>query len=137
MIFETILQPRFCDADILGHVSNTIIPVWFEESRRPIFLAMQPEINIKNWAFVIAHINVDFHLQTFIEQDVLLRTHVSKIGTKSLEIYHEAWQQGRKTASGTAVLVHFDFKTQTSQAIPEEILQRLYTIVEDLPSGKE
>ena len=137
MIFETTLQPRFCDADVLGHVSNTIIPVWFEESRRPIFRAMLPEIDIKSWAFVIAHINVDFHLQTFIEYDVQLRTHVSKIGTKSLEIYHEAWQQGRKAASGTAVLVHFDFTTQSSQPIPDDIRQRLSTILEGAPSGKE
>ncbi|UUS14599.1 hypothetical protein NMB32_24195 [Stenotrophomonas sp. CD2] len=26
--------PRFSEVDVLGHVTNTALPVWFEEGRR-------------------------------------------------------------------------------------------------------
>ncbi len=32
----TIL-PRFSEVDVLGHVTNTALPVWFEEGRQEIF----------------------------------------------------------------------------------------------------
>ncbi|MHC1654043.1 hypothetical protein ACODUL_12265 [Stenotrophomonas maltophilia] len=29
--------PRFSEVDVLGHVTNTALPVWFEEGRQAIF----------------------------------------------------------------------------------------------------
>ncbi len=29
--------PRFSEVDVLGHVTNTALPVWFEEGRQEIF----------------------------------------------------------------------------------------------------
>ena len=59
-MWTNTLQPRFSETDALGHVNNTVLPVWFEESRSPIFELFCPGMNVDDWHLIIAKIDVDF-----------------------------------------------------------------------------
>ena len=121
-MLETHITPRFSETDAMTHIGNTVLPVWFEEARTPIFSALQPRMNVDEWAFILAHIDIDYHQQTFLGSPVTIKVGIKKIGTKSFTVYHEAWQNDQKTASGNAVIVHFDFASkQTSPLAPEQI----------------
>jgi len=124
-MFTEKLMPRFTDTDALGHINNTKVPVWFEGAREPIFKLFVPDLDIKNWQLIIAKIEVSYHGQLFYGQEVEIRTYISRIGGASFDVYQEIWQHGEKCVSGTAAMVNFDYKTQSSKKISDEIKEQL------------
>jgi acyl-CoA thioester hydrolase len=67
----------------------------------------------------MAHTEYDFVAELFFQHNVEIRSFISRIGTKSFTVYHEAWQEGRLCSTGSAVIVHFDFINRKSTPIPE------------------
>lgn len=115
------LEPRFSETDALGHVNNTVLPIWFEESRTPIFELFCPDMNTNDWHLIIAKIEVDFLAEIYYGKKVEVRTFIEKIGNSSLVVHHEAWQEDKLASKGSAIMVHFDHKAKTSKPIPDEI----------------
>lgn len=120
MFFYT-LQPRFSETDALGHVNNTVLPVWFEQAREPIFKIFVPDLSIANWNLIIAHIDVDFLSELVYGEDVEIQTCLSKLGNSSMTISQTAWQKGEIRAKGKAVMIHFDYEEKSAVAIPDNI----------------
>ena len=116
------ITPRFGDIDALGHVNNVVLAAWFEQARTAIFRVFDPELRIdkKTFPLIMAHTDYDFVDQLFFQYEVEIRTGVARIGTKSLTVYHEAWQEGRLCSKGNAVIVYYDFNTEKSVPIPED-----------------
>jgi acyl-CoA thioester hydrolase len=121
-MFTTTVTPRFGNIDGLGHVNNVALAEWFELGRNPLFRIFEPNLRLAHgvWPLILAHTDYDFRQEIFFEHDVEIRSFVSRIGTKSFTIYHEAWQEGRLCATGSAVIVHFDFVNHKSTPIPED-----------------
>ena len=115
------LEPRFSETDALGHINNTVLPVWFEQARTPIFKIFTPSLAIDQWELILAKIDVSFLKQIFYGIDVEVRTFIQSVGNSSFVVYHEAWQENLKVAEGTAVMVHFDHLTQKPKSLPEDI----------------
>ena len=128
-MFSINVNPRFGDIDFLGHVNNSVPSFWFELGRTPILKFFDPELNVdkKNFPLIVAHTDYDFISQLFLKYEVEIRTWVSKIGNKSFTIRHEAWQRGKLSVKGTAVLVHYDFNIEKSTPIPENKRKLLET----------
>ncbi|MDR3166597.1 MAG: acyl-CoA thioesterase [Treponema sp.] len=121
-MFITTVSPRFGDVDGLGHINNTVLAAWFELGRNPLFRIFEPDLNLSfdTWPLIMAHTDYDFVDELFFQYDVEIRTYVSRIGTKSFTLYHEAWQEGRLCVKGNAVVVHYDFKRKETTPIPED-----------------
>lgn len=111
-MFEKNITPRFCETDALGHVSNTTLPIWFEDARQPVFQLFTPDMDIATWPLILARYEIDFTAQIYFGKDVTVKTGFSRIGNSSVEVYQEAWQEGKLAAKGKTVLVHFNYKTQ-------------------------
>jgi len=120
-MFKEQITPRFSDTDALGHINNTMVPIWFEGARDPVFKLFMPKLDIKDWQLILAKITVEYHGQFFYGSPIELRTYISRIGGSSFDVYQELWQNDKKCASGTAVMVHFCYQKQTSKKIPEDI----------------
>jgi acyl-CoA thioester hydrolase len=120
-MWTNTLQPRFSETDALGHVNNTVLPVWFEEARTPIFKLFSPGMDITDWHLIIAKIDVEFLAEIFYGKEVEIRTYMNKIGNSSMVVGHEAWQEGKLVSKGTAILVHFDHKAKVSKPIPDNV----------------
>jgi acyl-CoA thioester hydrolase len=116
------VKPRFGDLDALGHINNTVPALWFETGRTSLIKVFDPDLTVdkKSFPLIVAHIDFDFVGQMYLKYDVEIKTGISKIGTKSFTIQHEAWQEGRLCVKGSAVLVHYDFNTQQTTPIPED-----------------
>lgn len=121
-MFTTIVTPRFGDMDVLGHINNTVLAGWFEEARNPFFDIFAPETYFTDGTFhlIMAHTDYDFVKELLFGSDVEIHTYVSRIGTKSFTVYHEAWQKGKLCSKGNAVIVHFDFAKKETTPIPED-----------------
>jgi acyl-CoA thioester hydrolase len=121
-MFKITVTARFGDMDILGHINNTVPVVWFELARNPLFQIFDPDMKLSRETFplIMAHTDYDYVDQLYFRHDVEIRSWISRIGTKSFTVYHEAWQQGRLCVKGTAVVVHYDFNTEKTTPIPED-----------------
>jgi len=126
-MFSEKLMPRFSVTDALGHINNTLLPVWFEGARDPVFRFFMPNLNTNNWQLILAKIDVEFHAQLYYAEEIEIRTYIGRIGGSSFTVYQEAWQRNAKCASGTAVMVHFCFENQSSLKIPENIKAQMTT----------
>ena len=120
-MFTQIITPRFSDTDALGHINNTKAPVWFEGAREPIFRLFTPDLDPSKWQLIIAKVEILYHGQLFFGQPVEIKTYIGRIGSSSFDVYQELWQHNKMCVSGTASMVHFDFKTQKSIKLPDDI----------------
>lgn len=128
-MFSINVSPRFGDIDGLGHVNNTVLPVWFETGRNSIFRLFSPDLDLSPdvWHLILVRIEFDFLSQMYFRSDVEIRTFVTKIGNSSFTVGHEAWQEGELKVKGQAVLVYYDFKLQKSIPLPDSIRETLKT----------
>ncbi len=124
-MFHLEIEPRFNDTDALGHISNTALPVWFEQARKPVFRIFQPGLEIENWPLIIARIEIDLLAQSYWHMPVQIRTGIGKIGNSSFHVVQEAWQNDKKIARGVAVLIHFDYAAEKAVPIPDDIRAQL------------
>lgn len=116
-MYRQQIEPRFNDTDALGHINNTVLAVWFEGARDPLFRLFTPDLNPADWRLILAKFSVEFHAELFYGQPVEIRTWVSRVGNSSFDVSQQAWQQDKLCASGVAVLVHYDFVGKSSVAL--------------------
>ena len=119
------ITPRFSETDALAHVSNTALPCWFEQARRPFFELFVPGLDVRQWNLIVRKIEVEFEAQIFLDPAVEIRSWLSHLGNSSYVVAHEAWQDGRCCARGSAVMIHFDYARQQPAPIPEAIRVQL------------
>lgn len=120
MLHTTIIQPRFSETDKLGHISNTVLPVWMAESRSS-FCRSALEIT-QPW--VVANISIDFVKEIFHGDNVVITTSVHRIGSKSISFYQEIFQNNTLCALGKTTVVCID-EHNKSCSVPEECKDKL------------
>ncbi|MGC9517890.1 MAG: acyl-CoA thioesterase [Methanomicrobiales archaeon] len=126
-MFEIIVTPRFGDIDGLKHVNNTVLAIWFEKARNPIFRMFTPDLDLsyEKWKLIMVRTEFDFVGQMYYGTDVEIWSYITRIGNTSFTIGHEAWQNGELKAKGKAVIVHYDFIKEKSMTIPDSIKKQL------------
>lgn len=124
-MFHFELEPRFSDTDALGHISNTALPVWFEQARTPVFRIFHPSLEVKGWPLILARVEIDLVAQSYWEKTVEITTGIGRIGNSSFQVIQEAFQGGQQIARGVAVLIHFDYETQKALPISGDIREQL------------
>lgn len=118
-MFTYPIQPRFSETDALGHINNTVVPVWFESARAPIFEVFNPEQDLSQWNLILAKIEVNYLAQMHYNAITEIRTSIAKIGRSSVTVLQQVWQNGKKVAEGECVLVKFDYQNQVTVAISD------------------
>ncbi len=124
-MFIEKISPRFVETDALGHINNTVIPVWFEQARKPIFQLFTPDLDPKKWKLIIARIEVDFLAETHFGHEVEIHTNLAHVGNASFKVRQELWQRSVLCAKGLAILVHYNYGTGKSSPIPADVRQQL------------
>ncbi|USD28299.1 acyl-CoA thioesterase [Pseudoalteromonas sp. SCSIO 43201] len=114
------LMPRFCDTDVLGHINNTVLPVWFEAARTPIFKIFTPDLNPKAWKLIVAKVEVTFKGELFYGQEVEIKTVIERVGNSSFVILQQAWQHQECCAEGRTTMVRYDFATKSSKSLSQQ-----------------
>ena len=125
VLFSLTIKPRFCDTDAMGHINNTVLPVWFLEGRESILRIFNPSLSTEEVTLVLAKIEIEYLEETFFGKEVEIRTYVLRIGTSSVLVGQEAWQEGTLRATGTATMVNFDKPLRKSVPIPADVKKRL------------
>ncbi|MBS4216130.1 MULTISPECIES: acyl-CoA thioesterase [Neobacillus] len=124
---EIQITVRFGETDALGHINNTSYFIYLEEARIRFFEAIGYQVDARDWNFILASTKCDFISQGYFNQQLIIKTSVSKIGSKSFHLDHEiiCSQTKKLIAQGNAVMVCFDFEKQQSEPLPEVLLDKL------------
>lgn len=124
-MFQYTLAPRFCETDALGHINNTTFPIWCEAARQPIFEIFNPEQAITKWNLIVASFQINFIKPCFFPNEVNIQTQLLDIKRSSFIVHQLIKQNSAEVAEMTTVMVHYDFNSQRSQIIPDDIRIKL------------
>lgn len=118
-------EVRYGDLDPQGHVNNAKYLTYFEQAR--IYYFMQLGLFTKDQSFmkmgvIIADIHITFHSTTHYGDKIKVGAQTSKIGNKSLTMEQCVMDAntGKIMASGTVILVTFDYKELKTVPVPDE-----------------
>lgn len=135
-MYKTVITPRVSETDGVGHINNTVLPVWFEAARNPIFSLFTPDHDFSRWKMVIVKTTLEFVKQIYFGKDVEIHIAVKRIGNSSLELYEELYQQGVLCARNTAVYVNYDLTRQVAERIPNSIREELSAHLHTEPAAQ-
>ena len=115
---------RFADIDAMGHVNNATFLNYFEQARMQFFHdSIGGKWDWKRDGIVLARNEVDYLRPLFLQENVLIDTTVEAMGTKSLTISYEVYDQADTTrvvyARGKSVIVCFDYHAGKTTVVPE------------------
>ena len=99
-----VIQTRFQDLDVLGHINNGAMAGLFESARVRFNRAMA----LSGWhghRWLVANITLNYLAEGHFPGDVDISTGISDIGTRSWQILAAAFQDGDCIATCDAVLV--------------------------------
>ena len=108
---------RFRDCDAMGHVNNAVFSTYLEEARIGVLGGLTP--------FILARVEIDFRSQLRAGEQIEIGTRCSRIGTKSFDLEHEIRSDGRVVADARSILVGYDYETERSVPLSDEIRRRL------------
>ncbi|KAF0995104.1 thioesterase family protein [Geobacillus sp. TFV-3] len=117
------INPRFCETDALGHLSNISYFIYLEEARTRLFDELRYGGRTDDWHFILASTKCDFVNQGFFGRRLRVETNISRIGNKSFQCIHRIIEEetDKLIAIGEAAVVHFNFQTQTSEPLPDDL----------------
>lgn len=126
-MFKTKVTPSFGDIDGMKHVNNNRILEWFELGGLDIYRYFTPDLDLdfENWKLIMVRKEADFVGQLRFGEDVEIRTYLLKIENSSFTVGNEVWQSNELKAKGKTVIVHFDYVTQKSVPIPDDVRKKL------------
>ncbi len=120
-MFETTIKPRFYETDGLGHISNTVIPAWFEIGRSEFLASLGGDRR----AWLTASVQIDYLLETFHTSVVTLRITAAEPGNSSLKLFCEMEQDGKVTVRASSVLVLMAEDMSGATRIPDDLREAL------------
>lgn len=130
--FETPIDIRFNDIDLIGHVNNATFLTYFEEARWKFFAEIFGKENLTKLNFIIASINIDYESPIFPLDEPVVKMWVSDIGRTSFKFnYRIISKDGSKLfASGNSTQVFYDYSENKPIKVPAEFLEKAASYIE-------
>jgi acyl-CoA thioester hydrolase len=116
------VQIRFNDADPAQHVNNTVYQEYFDLGKVSYFREVtENPMNFNGISMVVASFKVDFFQPVFLDDKIEVKTRISVLGTKSLEMVQHLYKVGESSpkAVSVTIMVCYNYSTQLSEGIPE------------------
>ena len=112
--YEHPVQLRWSDPDMLGHVNHARALSLLEDAR----LAMADGVGS---GLILARLEVDYLRQLYyrLGERLVVRTAVTRLGTKSFTVRQELVQDDEVAIRSDAVMVAFDFEVDASRPLTD------------------
>jgi acyl-CoA thioester hydrolase len=113
-------QLRWSDPDMLGHVNHARILSLIEDARMGL-LSLSPTVSAEHGrsprGIILARLEVDYlhQVRYRVDESLAVDTWVSKLGTKSLTMRQELFQDDRVALRLDAICVGFDYDADASR----------------------
>ena len=124
--FVVPMQVTFRDIDAFGHVNNAVFFSYFEWARTVLWFALTGGEKAYDIGFIVARAECDFRDQIRLEEiEVLVR--IGEMRNTSLDFLYEIRKRadGVLAATGTVVVVLFDWDTRSKKQIDADFRQKV------------
>jgi len=118
-------EVRYGDLDPQGHVNNAKYLTYFEQAR--IYYFLQLGLFTKDQSFmeigvIVADIHITYHAPAHYGDPLKVGARTTKIGNKSMTVEQSVMhaETGKIMASGTVILVTFDYEGLKTIPVPGE-----------------
>ena len=118
-VTRTPLQIRFMDIDMLGHVSNSVYPQFFDTGRVDFFITLTEQTGVRAPVSVVRHVEFDLLGEITLNDKPEVDTWCEAIGNTSMTMRHTVHVGDRVVAEAKLVLVFFDEETRSACPAPE------------------
>lgn len=129
-MYTTIIAPRVSETDAVGHINNSVPPVWFEAGRAGLFAEFRPDHSLENWPLIVKTYTVTFEHEIVYGQDVVVECRVARVGRTSLVLREAIVQDERVCVLGEVVYVHVG-EDRRPEPIPRDVKERLESQLEE------
>lgn len=130
------IEVRYGDLDPQWHVNNAKFLTYFETARLAYVahLGLWDGMSFLDIGFILADIHLTFHAPVTFRQPIHVGVRIPRLGNKSLNMEYllEDSQTSQRLATGTSVLVAYDYRAQTTVPLPTSWRERIATF-EGLP----
>lgn len=117
----TPVQKRFSDVDSFMHVNNIWQQSYFDMGKTEFYREVLGITGVFDKLRIItASTHTDYLGQVRLQDDIVVVTDVSRIGTKSMTLHQRIMSGDRTLTESSSVMVAFDFELQQTVAMPEE-----------------
>ncbi len=122
--FYHLIEVRYGDLDPQGHVNNAKFLSYMEQAR--VFYLRHLKLweggSFMNIGIILADVQITFRKAIEFGDQVRVGVRITHLGTKSMtsEYRIEDSRNSSEYASGTSVLVAYDYPNKRSVVIPEE-----------------
>jgi acyl-CoA thioester hydrolase len=129
------LAPRWGDMDALGHVNNAKFFTYDESVRLAYFEALMKDDPRfwKDYGLILAHIEADFLAQLKPPAELAIGFRIAKFGKTSLRTEAAMFRGEHPVAVTRAVIVWFDYRSNTSLPLPEAVKARVRALEKTRP----
>jgi acyl-CoA thioester hydrolase len=137
------IEIRYGDLDPQGHVNNAKFLTYFEQTR--VAYLMRLGLFSKDQSFlevgiILAEARVTYLLPVGFGTQIHVGARATRLGNKSFEMAYSLQEtiSGQELATGSAILVAFDYHAQQSIPIPEKWRTAIRTFENgNLQTGKQ
>jgi YbgC/YbaW family acyl-CoA thioester hydrolase len=122
--FYHLIEVRYGDLDPQGHVNNAKFLTYMEQGR--VFYFKQLKLweggSFLNFGIILADVQITFRKAIQFGDPIRVGVRISRLGNKSMtsEYRIEDSRDGSEFASGSSVLVAYDYQNKRTVPIPEE-----------------
>ena len=119
---KTPIQLRFNDIDVLGHATNSVYQQYFDLGRMAYIKdVLQEEMEWNSEGLILVSISINYLSPVKLYNRVEVRTMVTKLGNKSLNMTQQVYNLSTDTvaAESDAVMVGFCGKNEESIPLPQ------------------
>jgi acyl-CoA thioester hydrolase len=118
------IQVRFSDCDIMGHVNNAVYLSYFEMARMHyLHFMVGDKWDWKEKGIILVKNEVTYLKPVLLHDKPEVEVFAGKIGRTSFEMSYELTVNNKVYATGLSKLVCFDFKSQQSVPVYEDMLK--------------
>lgn len=115
------IQIRFNDIDMLGHTTNSVYMQYFDLGRLHYFTnVLKERMDWRDEGLILVSININYLAQTKLYDELEVRTKVTKLGNKSLEMHQQIYNKttNEVAAEGKSTMVGYSSSIQQSIPLP-------------------
>jgi acyl-CoA thioester hydrolase len=134
------VEVRYGDLDPQGHVNNARYLTYMEQARVEYIrhLGLWDGKSFVNIGFILADAQITFRQPIFFEQPVRVGVRVSSLGNKSIKMEYrlEDAQNSHLLATGSTVLVTYNYQAGCTIPVPEQWREAITTFEEMSPGAE-
>ncbi|WP_111467006.1 acyl-CoA thioesterase [Microbacterium suaedae] len=105
-MYVTQIEPRISETDVVGHVNNTVPPVWFEAGRSELFRLFMTDGTLENWSMIVKAYAVVFEKELHYGSTATVECRIERVGNTSVTLDERILQRGEICVTGKTTYVH-------------------------------